>query len=58
LTSIPGAILGAIILGLTEQLAAGYIDPSLQEVAAFIVIFLVMIFIPTGILGEKRMRRV
>jgi branched-subunit amino acid ABC-type transport system permease component len=30
----------------------------LQEVAAFIIIILVMIFIPTGILGEKRVRRV
>ena len=58
LNSIPGAIVGAMILGLTEQLAAGYIDPGLQEVAAFIVIFLVMIFIPTGIFGEKRMRKV
>ena len=58
LSSIPGAIIGAVILGLTEQLAAGYIDPGLQEVAAFVVIFLVMIFIPTGIFGEKRMRKV
>jgi len=58
LTSVAGAIVGAVILGLTEQLAAGYIDPGLQEVAAFIVIFLVMIFIPTGIFGEKRARRV
>jgi branched-chain amino acid transport system permease protein len=57
-TSIVGAIVGAMILGLTEQLAAGYIDPGLQEVAAFIVIFLVMIFIPTGLFGEKRTRRV
>jgi branched-chain amino acid transport system permease protein len=58
LTSIPGAILGAAILGLAEQLAAGYVNPGLQEVAAFIIIILVMIFIPTGILGEKRTRRV
>jgi branched-chain amino acid transport system permease protein len=58
LTSIPGAILGAAILGLAEQLAAGYVNPGLQEVAAFIIIILVMIFIPTGILGEKRVRRV
>jgi branched-chain amino acid transport system permease protein len=58
LTSVAGAIVGAVILGLTEQLAAGYIDPGLQEVAAFIVIFLVMIFIPTGLFGEKRTRRV
>jgi branched-chain amino acid transport system permease protein len=58
LSSIPGAIVGAVILGLTEQLAAGYIDTALQEVAAFFVIFLVMIFMPTGLLGEKRTRKV
>lgn len=58
LNSIPGAIAGGLILGLTEQLAAGYVDPGLQEVAAFVVIFLVMIFIPTGLFGQKRTREV
>lgn len=58
LTSIPGAIIGGLALGLIEQLAAGYIDTSLQEVAAFVVIMLVMIFIPTGLLGGKRARSV
>ena len=58
LNSIPGAIAGAVILGLAEQLSAGYIDPGLQEVAAFLVIFLVMIFIPTGLFGERRLRKV
>jgi branched-chain amino acid transport system permease protein len=58
LNSIPGAIIGGVILGLTEQLAAGYIDPGLQEVAAFLVIFLVMMIVPTGLFGEKRTRKV
>ena len=53
LTSIPGAILGAAILGLAGAIGGqGYVNPGLQEVAAFIIILLVMIFIPTGILGE------
>jgi branched-chain amino acid transport system permease protein len=58
LSSIPGAIIGAFILGLTEQLAAGYIDPGLQEVAAFIIIVFVMIVIPTGLFGTKARRQV
>ena len=58
LNSIPGAIVGALLLGLAEQFAAGYIDTGLQEVAAFVVIFLVLIFIPTGLFGEKQMRKV
>jgi branched-chain amino acid transport system permease protein len=58
LASIPGAIVGGVLLGVAEQLAAGYIVTGLQEVAAFIVIVLVMIFIPTGIFGTRRTRRV
>jgi branched-chain amino acid transport system permease protein len=58
LTSIPGAIVGGLILGVVEQLAAGYIESGLQEVAAFVVIFVVMIFLPTGLFGLKDVRRV
>jgi branched-chain amino acid transport system permease protein len=58
LTSIPGAIVGGFLLGVTEQLAAGYIDTGLQEVSAFLVIVLVMIFLPTGLFGLKAARRV
>ncbi len=57
LTSIPGAIVGGLLIGVIEQLAAGYIDTGLQEVAAFIIIMAVMIFIPTGLFGQKRARR-
>ena len=58
LTSIGGAIIGGLLLGIVEQLAAGYIDTGLQEVAAFVVIVLVMIVIPTGLFGAKQTRRV
>jgi branched-chain amino acid transport system permease protein len=58
LASIPGAIVGGLILGVAEQLAAGYIESGLQEVAAFVVIVLAMTFIPTGLFGARRARRV
>ena len=58
LASIPGAIVGGLILGTAEQLAAGYIESGLQEVAAFVVIVLAMTFIPTGLFGARRARRV
>lgn len=58
LTSIPGAIVGGLAIGVIEQLAAGYIHTSLQEVAAFVVIMIVMIFIPNGILGQSTVRKV
>ena len=43
----------ALILGLVEALAAGYLQSSLQEVAAFVVIMFALIFIPRGILGGR-----
>jgi branched-chain amino acid transport system permease protein len=58
LASIPGAIVGGVVLGVTEQMAANYIATGLQEVAAFILIFSVMIFIPYGLFGTAPRRRV
>jgi branched-chain amino acid transport system permease protein len=58
LTSIPGAILGGFLLGVAEQLAGNYIATGLQEVAPFVVILLVMCFIPQGLLGAARRRQV
>ena len=58
LASVPGAIVGGILIGVSEQLAAGYIHTSLQEVAAFVVIMFVLIFIPNGLFGGKAVRDV
>ncbi|MET4698835.1 branched-chain amino acid transport system permease protein [Constrictibacter sp. MBR-5] len=58
LTSITGAIVGGLLIGIIEQLSAGYIDTGLQEVAAFIVIMVVMVFLPTGLFGQRAGRRV
>ena len=58
LTSIPGAVVGGFLIGIIEQLAAGYLHTAMQEVAAFIVIMIVMIFIPTGLFGLGRVRKV
>ena len=53
LTSIPGAVLGGVLLGLAEQLAAGYLHSSIQDVVAFLVIMFALIFLPTGLLGAR-----
>jgi branched-chain amino acid transport system permease protein len=58
LTSVAGAVVGGLLLGIAEQMSAGYIESGTQEVAAFVVIVLVMIFIPTGLFGAKASRRV
>jgi branched-chain amino acid transport system permease protein len=58
LTSIPGAVLGGLILGLAEQLAAGYVHSSVQDVVAFLVLMFALIFLPTGLLGARGLRKI
>jgi branched-chain amino acid transport system permease protein len=58
LTSVPGAIVGGLLVGILEQLAAGYVHTSFQDVSAFVVIMFSLIFLPTGILGMRGIRRI
>jgi branched-chain amino acid transport system permease protein len=58
LHSTPGAVIGGLIVGLIESLAAGYLKSSIQDVAAFVVIMFALLFIPRGIMGGRQMRRV
>ncbi|MCX7151874.1 MAG: branched-chain amino acid ABC transporter permease [Proteobacteria bacterium] len=59
--NLPGAMLGGILLGLVEALGAGYIGDltndvfgsNYQDVFAFLVLIAVLIFRPSGILGER-----
>jgi branched-chain amino acid transport system permease protein len=58
LASLPGAVVGGLVIGLIEAFAGGYIHSSLTEVSAFVVIMLVLVLRPTGLLGLARARRV
>jgi len=58
LTSLPGAVLGGISIGIVEALAGGYLHSSFIEVSAFIVIMFVLVVRPTGLLGSTGLRRV
>jgi branched-chain amino acid transport system permease protein len=51
--NIPGAMLGGFILGLVESLGAGYISSEYKDVFAFLILIGVLIFRPSGLLGEK-----
>lgn len=51
--NIPGAMLGGMFLGLVETLASGYISPQWKDVIAYVILILILIFRPTGILGER-----
>ncbi len=58
LTSLPGAVVGGLIIGVVEALAGGYIHSSMMEVSAFVMIMLVLLVKPTGLLGAPQARRV
>jgi branched-chain amino acid transport system permease protein len=56
--NIPGAMLGGMLLGLIEALGAGYISSEYKDVFAFTILVLVLIFRPSGLLGEQTPQKV
>jgi branched-chain amino acid transport system permease protein len=56
--NIPGAVLGGIVLGLAEALAAGYISSAYEDVFAFGVLILILILRPSGLLGKAVKQKV
>jgi len=52
--SIPGAIIGGLILGVAENLGAAYISSGFKDAFAFIALVFVLVIMPTGIMGAKR----
>jgi branched-chain amino acid transport system permease protein len=56
--SIPGAVLGSLVLGLTESFATGYISSDYEDVFAFSLLVLILIFKPSGLLGKAETKKV
>ncbi len=56
--SIPGAVLGSFILGLTEAFATGYVSSDYEDVFAFSLLVLILIFRPSGLLGKATIEKV
>lgn len=56
--SIPGAVLGGLILGWTESFATGYISSDYEDVFAFALLVIILIFRPSGILGKPPTQKV
>jgi len=58
LNSLPGAIVGGLILGVAESLAGGFISVAFKNTLAFLIIILVLIVRPEGLLGKEFIERV
>jgi len=62
LDSIPGAIVGAMIIGVLESLGAGYLDPHLGggfgNIASYLLLIAVLVVRPAGLFGRPRIERV
>ena len=56
--SIPGAVLGGFVLGWTESFATGYVSSDYEDVFAFALLVLILIFRPAGILGKSSSQKV
>ncbi|MBI3994277.1 MAG: branched-chain amino acid ABC transporter permease LivH [Candidatus Lambdaproteobacteria bacterium] len=56
--SLPGAMLGGIILGLSESLFAGLVNTDYKDVFAFALLVAVLIFRPTGLLGKPEVEKI
>ncbi len=56
--SVPGAVLGGMVLGWTESFATGYVSSDYEDVFAFALLVLILIFRPEGILGRSTAQKV
>lgn len=56
--SIPGAILGGLILGLTESFTSAFLSTEYKDVVSFSLLVLILLFKPTGLLGKPEVEKV
>ena len=56
--SLPGAMLGGLIIGLIETFWSGYFSVEYKDVAAFSLLAVVLIFLPSGLLGRPEIEKV
>lgn len=58
LDSLPGVIIGGVILGVVENVFGGYVSTAFKSTVAFVMIIAVLLVRPEGLLGRKFQRRV
>ena len=56
--NVRGAVVGALLMGLSEQYIVSYGYPTLRDALAFAILILILIFRPTGLMGKKLAEKV
>jgi branched-chain amino acid transport system permease protein len=56
--SIPGAIVGGLLVGIIEQLAASYISPKSSDIVIYMLLLLILMVRPWGLFGQRELGRV
>ena len=56
--SLPGAIVGGLIIGIVESLAGFYLPEGIKDIAAYIVVLLMLMIRPNGLFGERLAKKV
>ncbi len=53
-----GAVLGGVVLGIVESMSAGYLSSAYKDAIAFVILLVVLVFVPNGLLGRRGSERV
>jgi len=56
--SIPGAIVGGLLVGIIEQMAATYISPKSSDIVIYVLLLLILMVRPWGLFGQRELGRV
>ena len=56
--SLPGAVIGGLLIGLIETMWSAYFSIDYKDVAAFSLLAITLVFLPTGLLGRPEVEKV
>jgi branched-chain amino acid transport system permease protein len=56
--SLPGAIVGGLVIGVVESMAGFFLPEGFKDVAAYVVVLIVLMVMPNGLFGEKLRKKV
>jgi branched-chain amino acid transport system permease protein len=56
--SIPGAIVGGLLVGVIEQMASAYISPKSSDIVIYLLLLVILMVRPWGLFGQRELGRV